>query len=237
MKNGKSNVEIFTSLYKELEEALKNRGIKNGRSSMVMQFISSPEGKMFKEDLNTCREMRNILSHCPDIDGEPPLIPSDSAINALRKVIEYLSAPPLAIDRAKCGEELVCAKLSSPVTAIMNKMIRLGYSHIPVFENGMLYGVFSISTVFSKALYSAGDPVTENTLIRDFAEYLAVDKHVCESFLFAPYDTTLPEAEAMFDNPSGPEHKRIAAIFITKNGSPKERILGMLTPWDVFGDE
>lgn len=225
----------FLSLYKDLEELLKQRGIKNGRSSMVMQFISSPECRPFKDELNTCREMRNILTHCPDIDGEPPLVPTESAINTLRRVIEYLSAPPLALERAVRGENLVRARLSDKAVPVMKKMVQLGYSHIPVFESGLLYGVFSISTVFSMALETDGDPVTDKTLIRDFAKYLPVENHVCERFIFAPRDTTLIEAESMLENSSGPSHKRPAAIFITHSGSPNERILGMVTPWDVLG--
>lgn len=235
MKDIHMITDEFLDLYKELEELLKNRGIKNGRSSMVMQFIASPECRPFKDDLNTCREIRNILTHCPDIDGVPPLIPSDSSINTLKRVITYLSAPPLAIDRAVKSDELLCAKLSDRVIPIMHKMVQTGFSHIPVFENGFLFGVFSISTVFSMALESDGDPVTNSTIIRDFIEYLPVEKHICESFVFAPRDTTEAEAEAMLENSTGPSHKRPAAVFITNNGSPKERILGMLTPWDLLG--
>ena len=234
MTEAEKKTDMFLDLYKEIEELLKNKGMKNGRSSMMMQFIASPDGRPYKDDLNVCREIRNILTHCPDIDGEPPLIPSDSSINTLKKVYEYLSAPPRALDRAAKGNDLLCAKLSSHVIPVMHKMVQMGYSHIPVFENGVLYGVFSISTVFSKALDSREDPVTKDTLIRDFADYLPIDKHVCETFLFASRDTTLIEAEAMFESQKGPEQNRVAAIFITHNGTCRERILGMLTPWDVL---
>ena len=227
----------FMDLYKEVEELLKNRGYKNGRSSMIMQFISSPEGRQFKEELNTCREMRNILSHCPDIDGNQPLVPTDAAIGALKRVVNYLSDPPLALNRATKGKDLFYARLIDRAVPVMNKMVQHGYSHVPVFDNGSLFGVFSISTVFSKALDTIGDPVTDDTLIGDFAEYLPIENHVCENFVFANRNTTIIEAETILEkNPKSPG-KRIAAIFITQNGSPKEYILGMLTPWDIIGGE
>ncbi len=235
MKNVYMIIDEFLDLYKELEEILKNRGIKNGRSSMVMQFISSPECRPFKDDLNTCREIRNILTHCPNIDGVPPLIPSESSINTLKRVIKHLSAPPLAIDRAVKSDEMLCARLSDRVVPIMHKMTDLGFSHIPVFKNGLLFGVFSISSVFSMALESDGDPVTNKTTIKDFIKYLPIENHICESFVFAPKDTTESEAESMLENSTGPLRKRPAAIFITNNGSPRERILGMVTPWDLLG--
>ena len=47
---------------------------------------------------------------------------------------------------------------------------------------------------------------------------------------------TFAKAAILEKNPKSPG-KRIAAIFITQNGSPKEYILGMLTPWDIIGGE
>ena len=51
--------ERFLELYRRLEEALKQRGFRNGRSSVVMQFMNTREGSAFKEELISCREMRN----------------------------------------------------------------------------------------------------------------------------------------------------------------------------------
>ena len=226
----------FLDLYKVIEEKLKDRGFKNGRSSIIMQFISTPEGRQFKEILNTCREMRNILSHNPDIDNEPPFIPTNAAIDALRQVADYLLAPPLAIDKAVTGDLLVCTKLSDKVKPIMHKMVSLGFSHIPVLEGGLLYGVFSISTIFSCAFKNSGIEIDDTTQIKDFSSYLKIKNHICEDFIFAPRTTTVFEAEKLLENTSGPLGRRPAAIFITQNGSPKERILGMLTPWDLLGE-
>ncbi len=236
MTNAMRKTDEFLDLYKIVEEKLKDRGFKNGRSSIIMQYISTPEGKQFKEVLNTCREMRNILSHHLDIADEPPFIPSDASITALRQIIGYLSAPPLALSRAVTGDNLICAKLADKAKPVMEKMVRLGFSHIPVLESGLLYGVFSISTIFSCTLKNSGIIIDDNTQIKDFAYYLRVENHISEDFIFAPHTTTVFEAEKLLENKSGPSNRRPAAIFITQNGSPKEKILGMLTPWDLLGE-
>lgn len=236
MTEAMRKTDEFLDLYKTLEEKLKDKGYKNGRSSIVMQFISTPEGRRFKEDLNTCREMRNILVHNSDIGDEPPFVPSDSSINALRQIVDYLASPPLALSRAVAGDNLVCAKLSDKVKHVMDKMVKFGFSHIPVLDGGILYGVFSISTIFSCALKNSGVKINDNTQIKDFEHYLKVENHICEDFIFAPRTTTVFEAEKLLENNSGPSNKRPAAIFITHNGSHNEKILGMLTPWDVLGE-
>ncbi len=234
MTEAQLKVDRFLDLYKQLEEILREKGMTHGRSSIVMQFMSSPEGRPFKDELNTCREMRNILAHNQDIDGEAPFVPTDGAIKALEKILQYLKMPPLALSKGTRYENLICAKLSDRAKPIMEKMVSRGYSHIPVFENGVLFGVFSISTIFSYALEHGGIRVDENTLIRDFEDDLPIESHIAESFEFASADTTSVQAESLLKKASGPESKRIAALFITQNGSEKERILGMVTPWDVL---
>ena len=60
--------EKFLELYKEMEGLLKEKYMGEAtRSGVVMKFINSLEGKRFREKLNTCREIRNILAHSPDI--------------------------------------------------------------------------------------------------------------------------------------------------------------------------
>ena len=234
MTEAQLKVDRFLDLYKELEEALRERGMTHGRSSIIMQFISSPEGRPFKDELNTCREMRNILAHNQDIDGEAPFVPTDASIKALEKILAYMKMPPLALSKGTRYENLICAKLSDRAKPIMEKMVSRGYSHIPVFENGVLFGVFSISTIFSHILEHGEAVIDEDTLISDFNEDLPIENHIAESFEFASAETTVLEAEALLKNASGPESKRIAALFITRNGNKNERILGMVTPWDVL---
>ncbi len=227
-------VDRFLDLYKEVEEALREKGLTHGRSSIIMQFIASPEGRPFRDELNTCREMRNILAHNQDIEGEAPFVPTDASINALEKILNYLKMPPLALSSGTRYENLICAKLSDRVKPIMEKMTERGFSHIPVFENGVLFGVFSISTIFLHTLEKGETVIDENTLIGDFKEDLPIENHIAESFEFASAETTVVEAEALLKKATAPENKRIAALFITRSGNKNERILGMVTPWDVL---
>ncbi len=227
--------ERFLELYRRLEEALKQRGFRNGRSSVVMQFMNTREGSAFKEELNTCREMRNILSHSPDINGDPPLIPSQGAMEALEEAVRYLEHPPLALEFAAKGQSLITVGLETAVCGLMKTMRKTGYSHIPVLEDGRLMGVFSISTLFSHVLDWQSVNLELTTPLRDFADYLPVDRHVCESFAFAPPEATVHEAELLLENKGGPKQKRPAALFITSDGTPEGELLGMVTPWDLLG--
>jgi hypothetical protein len=56
-----------------------------------------------------------------------------------------------------------------------------------------------------------------------------------ENYDFVPKDATYLSVRRKFEKVRG-KNKRISVIFITENGKPGERVLGMLTPWDVLGE-
>ncbi len=70
--------------------------------------------------------------------------------------------------------------------------------------------------------------------IRDFSEFIPIDKHESESFEFVSRETTVIDIEEMFAKELRQE-KRLAVVFITDNGDPNEKILGLVTAWDVAG--
>ena len=89
----------FLELYKEVEEALQVRYMKHPNeriSNAIVRFMNSPEGKRFKEELNLCREVRNLLSHHARFEGEEAVIPSEKLVAFLRKLLNYLQNPPEA---------------------------------------------------------------------------------------------------------------------------------------------
>lgn len=230
------NADRFMDLYKELEERLKQlyEGKRLHNSSIVMHFMSTPEGKPFKDVLNTCREMRNILAHHTDIKGEAPFLPAQGTLDALREIIDYVSAPPLALDFATPGAQVICAHLADNARATMRRMLALGFSHIPVLDKGRLFGIFSVSTVFSYTLHT-GQTIAADTTITAFSPYLPVKNHATETFLFVKPTATLWEIREKLSKPQSSRKKRLAAVFITKNGSQDAPLLGMVTPWDVLG--
>ena len=118
----------------------------------------------------------------------------------------------------------------------MKKMQKLGFSHVPVLENGSFIGVFSIGTFFGFALKNGLQQLNDEMLIGDFREFLPTERHENEKFLFLSPDASLFEVRNEFEKRSQ-RSKRLAAIFITDNGSSQGRILGMLTPWDVINAE
>ncbi len=222
----------FLDKYKSLEEALSLKyGLdEKAFGSPVVKFINDKESKNYREKLDLCREIRNFLSHHSDIDGEPIVEPSESIIRFLDEVIQFVERPPLAIGFCTLYENVLKTSPTQKALTVMKKMQRMGFSHVPVVSEGEFVGVFSISTVFSYALKYG---ITENLTIGDFEEFLSPDQHENERFKFMHKDVSLFDVRAEFEKKPF-RSKKLAVVFLTDNGTPNGRIVGLLTPWDVI---
>ena len=116
----------------------------------------------------------------------------------------------------------------------MKKMLDKVYTHIPILENNVVVGVFSENTILDFLVNEKRSCLDENTTISDFKEYLPITKHKSEVFLFEKKNTYVYELERKF-NEAFKNNKRIGMVFVTENGLSNEKLLGVLTAWDVLG--
>jgi len=227
----------FIDLYKQLEDELeaKYSGEKRKHSSVIFEYINSYESAPVREDLDLCREIRNLLTHNANIGGVPVVEPSEPVLESLRRTLAYVRRPPLALEFATPGNRIMSAGLSDHVLDVMRNMEKNGYSHIPILDRKRFVGVFSVSTVFSCVLKTPSVRFTEDTTIRELSKMLPVESHV-ENYAFVDRHTTSMEARRMFERIKG-RNKRLSVIFITEHGRWDEGLLGMLTPWDVMKED
>lgn len=225
----------FLNLYKTLEEELAAKYESGNRKfgSAVYEFMNSKEGQDYRDELDLCREIRNILSHRADMDGEPVIEPAQALIDVLTEVIQYVRRPPLAMDYATEAETLLKTDLKRNVYELMEIMDRRGFSHVPVMENGIMTGVFSVSTIFSFQLANPQKTLDPQAVVGDLKEFLPIRCHCSENFRFMDREATYLDAREAFDKTV--KGKRMAAIFITRTGTQEGKLLGMVTPWDILG--
>ena len=86
-----ANAEKFISLYKVLEDLLEEKCREEGRSTInaVYQYISAMGNVRFRDKLDLCRQVRNLITHSADIDGCPPIEPSDGLMRTLEEIVAY----------------------------------------------------------------------------------------------------------------------------------------------------
>lgn len=229
-----ANAREFLDLYNELERLLKSKynGSDSRFSSLIVRFENEDEGRRWRDELELCRETRNLLSHNARISGEELLTPSDRLTDILRRIIDEVENPPAALSICTPTSGLLLCTGCEKVRDVVRAMEANGYSNVPILENGVLDGVFSAGTLLSYAAEPDSDPGAELT-VAQLGKYLPPDAHSAEEYRFAEPDASYYELKDEFV-PGGPSKRRVAAIFVTSDGSATGEVLGMITPWDML---
>lgn len=234
-----TNNELFLNLYNTLDELLKDKyQVEDYSYSVINRRVNELKGSYLNklkergERLDIIRNIRNNLVHLEKYQGQDNFIITDYLIRALKEEIEDVKDPLTAIKVCKKQNEVLCTTLNEKVKIISKKMLELGYTHIPVIENGYLYGVFSQTTLFSSILKENDIHVDKNLKVSDLSEFLPISKHTTEKFLFVDKNFKSEDLLPLFLKKE--LGKRLVMVFVTENGKQNEKILGIITPYDLF---
>ena len=122
-----TKTETFIELYKQLEELAVSRYGYPPDGRAVYQLERRTEFRSLKEELNYCREVRNLLQHRPRIGESFPVEPSGAMLELLRTVIAKVEDPPRAGDiqaipaEVKTRREKELDMVTKPVPAPFDK--------------------------------------------------------------------------------------------------------------------
>ena len=117
--------ERFMKLFRMLEGLLEKRynGRRLSSNSVVMEYLHDPDSMPFRSELDMCREIRNLLAHNSDDDGEPVIEPSEGVVELLGNIVDYVQRPRLAIDYGTPGDRIMFAH---PNDCALDVMCRCG---------------------------------------------------------------------------------------------------------------
>jgi len=230
--------ELFLRKYRVLEGLLERRyeGRKLSSASVVMEYSRDADSEAVRVDLNLLREIRNILSHNADANGDPVVEPSQETLDKLDRIIDHVKKPMLAVDFGTPARSILFANLNDRIFDIMRSMRKNGYSHVPVRGERGIYGVFSVKSMFDFLAENGPCRLGENARIGDLGGRVRLNNPASERYLFRPADATLASVRAEFER-HAEKDRRLNIVFITQNGQSDEDILSMLTPWDVLSDK
>ena len=116
-----SRIDEFLDLYKQLEDVLeiKYRNARRHYSSVVFEFIKDDESAPVRDKLEICREIRNLLTHSANLEGEPVVEPSAPVVEAMGEVLDFARRPPLAMEFATKGDQVMRAHMHQRVLRLM----------------------------------------------------------------------------------------------------------------------
>lgn len=228
----RERVDEFLEAYRRLEAVAGRILPKDSKGGVISRLLRLPKLAPYREELDCCREVRNLLTHEVRVEGAPSVVPGEGMVPFLEKVIALLENPPRLCDRMTRREELFTVSENSPVKEVMEEMRRRDLSRVPLLKGGVVRGMFSLDTVFRAVL--EGIVIDDATPMSALTPHLPLDACPITVYRFVPRDMTLEEAEGLYNRAYG-RRSKIRALLVTATGNPEEPLEGIVTPYDLMG--
>ncbi|MBQ9885413.1 MAG: CBS domain-containing protein [Lachnospiraceae bacterium] len=225
--------DLFLEKYKELEMAavaayhLKEDGRAIAELERMERFADI-QTKLFY-----CRNVRNLMQHNISFPESFTIEPTDEMIELLSDTIYRIKNPTKCLTIATKFKDIYWRTMDSHVVNTMRAMKENGYSHVPILANNKVAGIFSENSVFNYLLSNDVPALSEDLRFKDIKDFLSLQGRKSHRYIFVDRNTYLPEAEEIFEN-AFRKGERIAMILITENGSPRDKLLGVVTALDIL---
>ena len=234
-----TRAEVFLFVYNKIDRFMRKELNKDERISHTELIdMISKKNKLFNKNnghLKSFARLRNAIVHESYNIAEPIAEPHEEIITQYKNIMNKVMEPDKALDTvAVQANNIFTANLEDDALEVMKKMQQNTFTHVPVLENNKLIGIFSENTIFSYIVDNEALLLGDEIKIKEFEKFIPLDMHESEIFKFVSKDKLLYEVEDMFEEELR-DNKRLSVIFITEAGKTTEKILGMITAWDIAG--
>lgn len=240
MSEHKLNSTRFLDIYNELDVFMKQEITNhNGEGHVAMIKKMAKNRRISSNDKDDliffATSLRNTMIHNTYKGCTSSIIePHDYIVSKYDGIKNKIKNPPIALDIAIKAEDIFTTTMKSVALDVMKEMNKNTYTHVPVFENERIIGVFSENSVFSYMVKNEDVLIEKDVKIEEFIDFIPLEKHESEFFEFVPKNKLVIDIEEMFQKELI-NRKRLSVVFITESGKPTEKILGIITAWDVAG--
>ena len=226
------NTEIFRRKFLEFEELLTNEENKKDMLAKRIRDLKNEHKEPYYSQydfINFCRECRNRISH----DGYENdfIFYGEDMIKKLDKIIEEIKHPYKVYDKAT--KNIYYANLNDNVRKVMKEMIEKNYTHIPIYNNNKLVGIFSEGVLFNCLYKNKIIEIDENTLFNEIEDFINLNNSK-EIIKFVDRNRLYDEVCLSFIN-EFKKGSKLSCVLVTQNGKKDEKIIGILTAWDILG--
>jgi len=232
------NVRKFKSDYNELDRFFTQEvnGQEGHFYENMLKFLRlNPRYQQFKNDIDYINDVRKIVTHKENMEGVP-VIPTDALCNKLEDTLNKIKNPPKWDSIAILGNNIYSCTEGDSISDVVKKMANNTYTHVPVVKNGLFEWLLSES-VFVQWLgeiIEKEEIITEATSVSQLRKYV---KNTNDAYEFLSRDTDIYTIKEKFENAIKEKingiSKRLGVIFITNSGRESEKILGLITAWDI----
>ncbi len=226
------NTEIFRRKFLELEQLTIHEEDKDEKLALKIKGLRNRHREPYYSQydfIDFCRECRNRISH----DGYENdfIFYGEDMIKKLDEIIEEIKHPYKVYDKAT--KNIFSAKLNDNVRETMQEMMEKNYTHIPIYNNNKLVGIFSERVLFNYLYENKIIEIDDNTLFSEIEDFISLNNSK-EIIKFADRNRLYDDVCLEFIN-EFKKGSKLSCVLVTQNGKEDEKIIGILTAWDILG--
>ena len=228
------NSEIFLEKYKQLEEVVRSTCKLGDGDSISFYLSGQSKYKRFADDIRYCQKVRNLLCHEKKVNDSFAVEASASMIEFIEKLIDNIRKRPKCCDIQIKFDNVCWRSLNDTVKDTMTEMRNKLFTHIPILnDDGCVIGVFDENSVFTYIADEEIVAIDETLKFSDIQKYLSLEDREMESFVYVKATSYVDELEEKIESAFNLS-KRIGLAFVTASGSNKDKLQGIITPWDII---
>ena len=227
-----NETERFLDLYRQLEQIAISSYQFPSDGTAISRLEKMSDFKTVSAELRYCREVRALLSHKPQISGEYAVTPSPAMCGLLEDLIEKIRKPGKCVEVSPPLASIVCADPEDKLLPLIRIMSSRGISNLPILWEGRVVGVLSASSILAYQSEN-GCFINDSTTVRQLEKFTSLAR-IGKRFQFMKANEPTLSAIALIRSRFR-KGERVAMILLTENGTKNEKLLGILTPWDVMG--
>jgi predicted transcriptional regulator len=222
--------ERFEAAYNSIDHFLRKHLGKEATASfasLVKDYEQKQRSGADCDYLRMAAELRNFLVHRKTKPYQPLAVPTLPVVQKLETICQRLTNPLLIVPRFQKPVET--AAFDDSLVRVLKRIWEKDYSQFPVYDGEKFRGL-----------------LTENGITRWLAHYVSKEMSIVElndvpvrqvlaeeekrpNFLFVARDKTVDEAKALFAT-----KELLEAVLITHSGNRTEKLIGIITRWDVL---
>jgi hypothetical protein len=226
----------FLSNFQELEDIINEKGGHKSRfnDNLMAVSVSNAYIRAKQGELLDLYALRNVYSHMQR--GKYFASLTDHAVESLALLLKDIKFPPSALEifAPKTGSGLYETDVNAFIKNVLSNMTENEYTHVPVWNGDKLVGTFAYNSFFQWVNYelqSHKQPHFEKERMGDISPRYLNGNVV--RFQFVGKTDPAHEVSVIFES-STRQRKRLDCIFVTANGNRDEKILAIVTPWDLY---
>lgn len=229
--------EEYVRIYNEIDHYMRkvlNEEKYTEHSYLIdkMADRSSVFGR-YAQELRTLAQLRNSLVHNPFMRiAHPIAVPDEKILAQYRVIRDMLLNPPTSLSIAVPVHKLYTATLQTNAIEVMKMMKKHTYTHVPIMEGERMIGVFSENSLLAYIASNEDSIITKDLPISEFDEYIGLSTHPSEQFAFIGRRASLNDVYKIF-NDALKKRVRIGVLFVTDQGKSDQKVLGIITAWDL----